>query len=57
MLAFLIFVCSAILAGSFVLFLFFLLAGWYDSDVDSRHKDSMQYNSKAGKGEDKWKRK
>ena len=65
MLEFLIFVCAAILAGCFVLFVFLLLAGWYGSDAELRHKDRMkndidyrmQYNRKARAGKEKRQRK
>ena len=65
MLEFLIFACSAILAGCFVLFVFLSLAGWYDSDAELRHKDRMksdidarmQYNRKARAGKEKRQRK
>ena len=65
MLEFLIFACSAILAGCFVLFLFLSLVGWYDSDEKLKHKDRMendidyrmQYNSKTKAGKEKEQRK
>ena len=58
MLEFLIFACSAILAGCFVLFVFLSLAELrhkdrMKSDIDAR----MQYNRKARAGKEKRQRK